>query len=488
MSTVIVTMPRRELAAALSRLNATAPRSSAREALKCARLSLSDRFELAATDIDRVHTERVEAVSVEAASGSADGRGLALVNVAEFAKATAATKTRNVRLMIDAAGVVNVDGLRLSPAPSVAEFPKLSHLLDDCDASGKPLENIGGAIVDAAELAAMLGFTMFATDTNASRYALGGCLFEVCAGSLGGLRIIGTDGRRLSQTRTAAEPENAAGDYSAAVVPVDALRVIARQCSKAAKAKTAVVELFRRYAEPAPAEPATADGGLTVQPPADPPAAAELKPTTGAADYVRVALFDAAGDAVAIVTTRTVEGRYPNWRQVKPRELGNRGTVRVDELAAVTRRALSIVERDNRGVDIALRERVAIVKTRQPSGCAVRDALRLSGADPFDAAATLRFTLDVKFIDDIAKAAGAAGLSTLGIEATVAESPVIFTLGGFGYYVVMPMARTRNVANRRAERCRRIDAANEAAAAELAAAEQSSEPSAEQPAADPLAA
>src|SRR3954452_11564296 len=80
--------------------------------------------------------------------------------------------------------------------------------------------------VEAAALRALIRRTMFATDVESTRYALGGVLFELGPESI---TLVGTDGRRLAKMSAEAQ---AVGDPSppagSPVVPVKALRLIER--------------------------------------------------------------------------------------------------------------------------------------------------------------------------------------------------------------------------------------------------------------------
>jgi DNA polymerase III sliding clamp (beta) subunit (PCNA family) len=464
MSTSTVTMPRRELAAALSRLNATAPRKSPKEILQFARLSFSDRFELAATDIERQHTERV---NVYSATGDA-AAVIMLANVAELAKAAALSKAAEIELQFNGENVF-VDGLRLSPPPgSVDEFPSIQHGFTS------EFETIGGAIVDAAEFAALLALSKFAVDTDNSRYALGGVRLECSPGSLGGVRLIATDGRRLSALETLQRVEQYGkpaepGEPSPVIEPVFALwpaaaaELAARQLAKAAKAKTVVVELLRGYRQPRFASPT------------EPGAAPQPLPIDPAADMVRLATFDGDGNALSIVTTRCMEGRFPNWRQVLPAERTYRATIATAELANVASRSAAITTADERGAEFSFRQRFAMVKTRSTTGRQVRDALRFAGSDRLSEPGGVRLKLDARFVAELAKAANVAGLSTVDVFASSSTTPAVIELGNRGYHIIMPMARDNGrqaAADKRKQRAKRIDAENQAkAAAELERAE-----------------
>src|SRR5439155_13702299 len=81
-------------------------------------------------------------------------------------------------------------------------------------------------VVAAADLRKLIRRTMFATDVESTRYALGGVLVELTGESI---TMVGTDGRRLARMVAPAEAENdAAPPTGSPVIPVKALKLIER--------------------------------------------------------------------------------------------------------------------------------------------------------------------------------------------------------------------------------------------------------------------
>ena len=60
-------------------------------------------------------------------------------------------------------------------------------------------------MIAAADLKKLIRRTIFATDVESTRYALGGVLVELTAESI---TMVGTDGRRLARMSAPAEAEN----------------------------------------------------------------------------------------------------------------------------------------------------------------------------------------------------------------------------------------------------------------------------------------
>src|SRR6202011_1260363 len=80
--------------------------------------------------------------------------------------------------------------------------------------------------VAAADLRKLIRRTIFATDVESTRYALGGVLVELTAETI---TMVGTDGRRLARAIAPAEAEHGAQNPTGSpVIPVKALKLIER--------------------------------------------------------------------------------------------------------------------------------------------------------------------------------------------------------------------------------------------------------------------
>src|SRR5262249_18042545 len=81
-------------------------------------------------------------------------------------------------------------------------------------------------VVAAADLRKLIRRTMFATDVESTRYALGGVLVELTAESI---TMVGTDGRRLARMSAPTDSENnPPAPTGSPVIPVKALKLIER--------------------------------------------------------------------------------------------------------------------------------------------------------------------------------------------------------------------------------------------------------------------
>lgn len=140
------------------------------------------------------------------------------------------------------------------PTAAVAEFPAASH----------PPAPIADCVAES--LVAALKQTVFACDTDSSRYALGGVLLELAGREL---HIVGTDGRRLAVATIPCQPVEDAGLYC--LVPKAGVDLICRAIAAREVAYIAA---------------------------------------TTSSVYV------SAGPVV--VAARLIEGRFPKWRDVVP--------------------------------------------------------------------------------------------------------------------------------------------------------------------------
>lgn len=170
-------------------------------------------------------------------------------------------------------------------------------------------EAAGYHVISAADLKRMVRRTMFATELESARFALGGVLFELADDSI---TLVGTDGRRLAHAVAVAEAEGGAQPPAGQpVVPVKALKLIDRNLDDD-----------------------------------DPP--------------VHIAF--PGGNAVlirthqAVIHSRLVEGRFPRYRDVFPAACEAKVTVEAGMLRSRVEQAAIVTSDESRGVDFSFRE------------------------------------------------------------------------------------------------------------------------------------
>ncbi len=231
--------------------------------------------------------------------------------------------------------------------------------------------------------------TVFATDVESSRYALGGVLLEM---EQERVTAVATDGRRLA--RMEGSGKSVGGHQTTGtttIVPVRAMTLLERAMSD----KETQVQVASRANE------------LLVRTPQ------------------------------WTIYSRLVEGRYPNWRQVIPRRDNPvRIQLTVGPLFAGLRQAAIVVDQESRGIDFKFGDGTLKMEamTAEIGESHVEMPIDYTG-DP------ITVTLDHRFVADFCKVLSAETVMTLEIEA--ADRPALLTTDDGYAYVIMPMARDR---------------------------------------------
>lgn len=231
--------------------------------------------------------------------------------------------------------------------------------------------------------------TVFATDTESSRYALGGVLFEMSGDKI---TAVGTDGRRLAMMEAPgkAVEGHETGD-TMTIVPTKALHFIER---------------------------ALIDGDEEVQ------------IATRANDVLvrspRVTIY-----------SRLVEGRFPKWRDVFPRRSDAvKIEMVVGPLHSAVRQAAIVTNEESRGVDFVFGDGKVVLSGRGAETGQSRVELPIA----YDGA-SIGITLDPRYVNDFLKVLDADKNFTLEIKDSESAA-VCSTDDGYGY-VIMPLARDR---------------------------------------------
>ena len=231
--------------------------------------------------------------------------------------------------------------------------------------------------------------TVFATDTESSRYALGGVLFEMSGDKV---TAVGTDGRRLAMME--APGKSVAGHETGdtmTIVPTKALHFIER---------------------------ALIDGDEEVQ------------IATRANDVLirspRVTIY-----------SRLVEGRFPKWRDVFPRRSdAAKIELVVGPLHSAVRQAAIVTNDESRGVDFTFGDGKVVLSGRAAETGQSRVELPIA----YDGA-SIGITLDPRYMNDFLKVLDPEKNFTLEIKDSESAA-VCSTDDGYGY-VIMPLARDR---------------------------------------------
>lgn len=231
--------------------------------------------------------------------------------------------------------------------------------------------------------------TLFATDTESSRYALGGVLLEFTGDKI---TAVGTDGRRLAKMEGPCKTVgHCSYDDTTTIVPARSMQLIER----------AFTELD-----------------------------AEIRIAVHANDIL-------LKSPRVMIYSRLVEGRFPKRRDVFPKR---REAVQI-ELAvgpvyAALRQASIVANDESRGIDFAFTEGSLVLSGSTAEVGQSRIEMPVGYAGP-----ALTVSLDHRFVADFLKVLDPEKTFTFDIENT--ESAAVMTTDdGYGY-VVMPLARDR---------------------------------------------
>jgi DNA polymerase-3 subunit beta len=244
-------------------------------------------------------------------------------------------------------------------------------------------------VVSTRLFSEMVRRTVFATDAESSRFALGGVLLEMEETRV---TAVGTDGRRLAKMEGTGEPIGGHQTSGAStIVPTRAIQLIERALSD----KDETVDVAAR------------NNDLLVRTPR------------------------------AVIYSRLVEGRYPNWRQVFPQR---EGAVQLDmtvgPLFAALRQAAIVTDHDSRGIDFTFADGTLKLEasTAQIGESQIELPIAYDG-EP------ITLTMDHRYVADFCKVLDNETNFMLEIES--GASPALLTTDdGYGY-VIMPMARDR---------------------------------------------
>jgi DNA polymerase-3 subunit beta len=231
--------------------------------------------------------------------------------------------------------------------------------------------------------------TIFATDNESSRYALGGIKLEWKDNLL---TAVGTDGRRLAKMEGPAQAIGQPAPFGdVTVVPTRAMQLLER---------------------------ALAEDGSEVQ--------------------VAVRQNDIlVRNPRAMIYSRLLEGRYPRWRDVFPnRPDAVKLDLTVGPVYSAVRQAAIVTSEESRGVDFTFGEGSLVLSGQTAEVGQSRVELPIA----FDGQ-PIAITLDPRFASDFLKVLDPE--KTFKIELQDGDSAAVCTTDdGYGY-VIMPLARDR---------------------------------------------
>jgi DNA polymerase-3 subunit beta len=293
-----------------------------------------------------------------------------------------------LRTSADPELAIEVDGDRLVVRGLRAEFtlpgedPELYPEVPDFSATSYH-------VVAAADLRKLIRRTMFATDVESTRYALGGVLVELSAESI---TMVGTDGRRLARMTAPAEAENdATAPVGSPVVPVKALKLIERNLD---------------------------DG--------DPPVHIAIQGTS--AVLVR--------SESAVIYSRLVEGRFPRYQDVFPANVEVKIKMEVGPLRLAVEQASIVTSEESRGVDFRFGD--GILKLSSQAADVGSSHVELPIA--YDGK-PVEITFDPRYLTDALKTL--EDNAEITAELIDSKNAAVFKTEDRYTYVVMPLTRDR---------------------------------------------
>jgi DNA polymerase-3 subunit beta len=180
----------------------------------------------------------------------------------------------------------------------------------------------GAFSVLADDMVGLIRRTLFATAKENTRYALNGVLWEVEGGNL---TLVATDGRRLSLARGKCKdgPEG----KKSAIVPSKAMLLIERCLADGAEAQSTVRVVLSEK------------------------------------DILVEAV---AGAAKRIVYSRLVDGHFPKYEDVIPKDLDRKATLSTVAFLAAVRKAAILTNEESRGITMKLSSQELMVTSRTP--------------------------------------------------------------------------------------------------------------------------
>jgi DNA polymerase-3 subunit beta len=244
-------------------------------------------------------------------------------------------------------------------------------------------------VVAAADLRKLIRRTMFATDVESTRYALGGVLVELTDESI---TMVGTDGRRLARMAAPAEAESGATPPAGSpVIPVKALKLIERNLNDD-----------------------------------DPPV--HLAVQAGAAVLIRT--------DQAVIYSRLVEGRFPRYQDVFPSNVEVKIPLEVGSLRLAVEQASIVTSDESRGVDFQFTSGVLKLASQAADVGSSHVELPIAYEGK-----PVEITFDPRYLTDALKTLDDS--ATITAELIDAKNAAVFKTEDRYTYVVMPLTRDR---------------------------------------------
>lgn len=338
------------------------------------------KIEAAGDAVTLIATDMEVGIRLDVPEQTVEVPGSALLSVSQFGSILRESSDETLRVEADGQGIV-VQGERSRfklPSGNPMEFPEVAGFSES-----------NYHVVSARLLKELIRRTLYATDTESSRYALGGVLLEFDEQRI---IAVGTDGRRLAKMEgQLTQLGNLPASDTMTIVPSRSMHLIER----------------------------------TLQNPDD-----EVHMATRGNDFL-------VQCPSATIITRLVEGRFPRWRDVLPhRPDAVNIQMNVGPLYSALRQAAIVASGESRGIDFIFGNGSLVLSglTADVGESHVELPIAYDGEE-------IILCLDNRYVIDFLKVLDSDALFLLNIQDS--ESAALFeTNDGYGY-VVMPLSRDR---------------------------------------------
>jgi DNA polymerase-3 subunit beta len=369
-----ITCNREKLLHAFQTAAAVAPARSPKPILQNVKLEVAkDSTTLLATDLEIGIRYDVPGIEV-------DTPGAAVLPVARFGSILRESSDATFRIESDSEGTT-IRGERSQfklPSENPQDFPAVAQFGESSFYE-----------VPARLFRELIRRTIFATDNESSRYALGGVKLEFKDNLF---TAVGTDGRRLAKMEGPAQAVGQPAPFGdVTVVPTRAMNLIERALSE----DGSEIQL------------AISQNKVLVKNPR------------------------------AIISASLLEGRYPRWRDVFPqRPSSTKIDLSVGPVYAAVRQAAIVTSEESRGIDFTFGNGSLVLSGQTAEVGQSRVELPIS----YDGT-PISITLDPRFVNDFLKVLEPEKSFTIDLQDSDAAA-VCTTDDGYGY-VIMPLARDR---------------------------------------------
>lgn len=368
------TCEREKMLSAFQTAATVVPSRSPKEILRNVKLVASDQeTTMLATDMEAAIRLEVEGIELESP-------GTAVLPVHEFGSILRESSDSKLVVESDVQGALikgNHSEFKL-PGENPDEYPEVASFVDESYHE-----------LSARLLKELIRRTLFATDTESSRYALGGVYLE-----FGSEKVIavGTDGRRLAKMEGPCQTVGSCDEQTGTtIVPAKSMQLIER-----------------------------ALGNLD----------AEVRMAVHGNDVV-------LKSARATIYSRLVEGRFPKWRDVFPaRSEAVQVELAVGPLHSALKQAAIVTNQESRGIDFIFGDGTLLLTGTTPEIGQTRIELPI----PYDGP-SIALVLDHRYVSDFLKVLDPEKVITFEIENS--ESAAVLSTDDGYRYVIMPLARDR---------------------------------------------